>query len=155
MTSLGDEMCLYLQTKGLGLNFNGAGSINLFSSHLLDQPDLGVAVIERGGLPPLMRLTGPAFQSTTYVPPQNESKFDRPVVQIFTRSGMTGYNAGNTLVEGVFGALQGLVELTLNAGGAYFHLITAMTSPMYLGRDKKERHQWSQNWSVWWENPQR
>ena len=95
-----------------------------------------------------MWLTGPAFQSTTYVPPVNESKLDQPIFQVFTRSGMTGYNAGNTLMQGVFGALQGLVELNLNPGGAWFHLIASMQSPMYLGRDKKERHQWSQNYRV-------
>lgn len=155
MTSLGDEFCLYLQTQGIGLNFNGAGTINCFSSHLLDQPDLAVAVIERGGLPPVSWLTGPAFASTTFVPPVNESKLDQPMVQVFTRSGMTGYNAGNTLAEEVFGALHGTVEQVLNTGGALFHLIDAMQSPMYLGRDEKERHQWSQNYRVMWENAQR
>lgn len=156
MTSLGDEICTYLQGQSIGLNFDGTGTINCFSTLLPDQPDLAVAVIERGGLPTVTWLTGPAFSSTTYVPPVNESLLDQPVFQVFARSGMTGYNAGNTLVQQVFGALQGLVELTLNPpSGAYFHLIESMQSPMYLGRDEKERHQWSQNFRVMWENEQR
>lgn len=153
--SLGDEICLFLQDQGLGLNFNGVGTINCFSTLLPDQPDLAIAIIERGGLPTVMWLTGPAHSATTYVPPVNESKLDQPVFQVFARSGMTGYTAGNTLVQGIFGALQGIVERTLNTGGALFHLIASMQSPMYLGRDIKERHQWSQNFSTQWENPQR
>lgn len=155
MTSLGDEIAIFLQGQGLGLNFNGAGTINCFSTLLPDQPDLAIAIIERGGLPTVMTLTGPAFQSTTYVPPVNESKFDQPVIQIFARSGMTGYTVGNALVQGVFGALQGVVEHRINPGGALFHLIASLQSPMYLGRDLKERHQWSQNFAIQWTNPQR
>lgn len=153
--SLGDEIAIFLQGQGLGLNFNGSGTINCFSTLLPDLPDLAVAIIERGGLPTVMWLTGPAFSSTTYVPPVNESKLDQPVFQVFARSGMTGYTAGNTLVQGVFGALQGITERVLNSGGALFHLIASLQSPMYLGRDLKERHQWSQNFAVQWENDQR
>jgi hypothetical protein len=153
--SLGDEICTYLQGQSIGLNFNGAGTINCFSTLLPDQPDLAVAIIERGGLPTVTWLTGPGGRSTTFVPPVNESLLDRPVFQVFTRSGMTGYTAGNTLVQKVFKALQGVVEETLNAGGSLFHLILSMQSPMYLGRDEKERHQWAQNFQVMWENEQR
>jgi len=155
MTGLGDEICTYLQAQSIGLNFDGAGTINCFSSLLPDQPDLAAAVIERGGIKPLTWMTGPATHTTTFVPPVNESLFDRPVFQVFVRSGMTGYNAGVDLSQNIFGALQGLVEQILNVGGAYFHLIEAMQSPMYLGRDEKERHRWSQNFSAWFENTDR
>lgn len=151
--SLGDEICLYLQDQSLGLNFNGAGSINLFSTLMPDQPDLAVAIIERGGIPPVMWLTGGAGATG---PAQPESLLDRPVFQVFVRSSMTGYTTGNTTVQGVFKALQGVVETVLNPpSGSLFHLISAMQSPMYLGRDDRERHQWSQNYSVMWENEQR
>jgi len=145
--SLGDEICLYLQSASIGLNFNGSGTINLFSTLLPDEPDLAAAVIERGGLPPVMWLTG--------WPAVNESKLEQPVFQVRIRSGMTGYNAGNLLAQGVFGALQGVTETVLNSGGALFHLITAQQSPVYMGRDERERHQWSQNFFVMWENDQR
>jgi hypothetical protein len=144
--SLGDEICTYLQGQGLGLNFNQAGTINLFSSLLPDSPDFAAAVIERGGLPPIMVLTGGGGP---------ESKLDQPVVQIRARSGMQGYLVGNTMVEGIFKALQGVVETTLNPGGATFHLIRAQQSPVYLGRDDRQRHEWSQNYFIMWENDQR
>lgn len=154
MTSLGDEICLYLQDQPtLNLNFSNPGSVNLFSSLLPDKPELAVAVIERGGLPTVMWLTGSPGASTAR---NNESHLDQPVVQVFTRASMTGYNAGNTLMQGVFGALQGIVETIINPpDGGLFHLIASMQSPMYLGRDLKERHQWSQNYSIQWENNQR
>lgn len=146
--TLGDEICTYLEgVSSLGLNFDGAGTINLFSTLLPDTPDQAVAVIERGGLPPVMVLTG--------WPPVGESKLDQPVFQVRIRSGMTGYLAGNTLAQGVYSALQGICETTINAGGALFHLITAQQSPVYLGRDARERHEWSQNFFVMWENDQR
>lgn len=155
MMSLGDEICTYLQGQSLGLNFSGSGTVNLFSSLMPDMPDLAVSVVERGGLSTVMRLTGTPSSTTTYLPPYNESILDRPVFQVFIRSGMTGYTAGNTTVQGVFRALQGLTEVVLNPGGSLFHLIASMQSPMYLGRDIKERHQWSQNFSVMWNNEQR
>lgn len=145
--SLGDEICTYLENQGLGLNFSGAGTVNLFSTLLPDQPDLAVAIIERGGLPSVMWLTGNS-------PVVNESHLERPVFQVFMRSGMTGYLAGNQMMQNVHGALQGIVETQINAGGALFHLIASLQSPMYLGRDIRERHQWSQNYEVWWENDQ-
>ncbi len=140
--SLGDEICTYLQGEGLGLNFD-TGTVNLFSTLLPDKPDLAAAVIERGGLPPLLVMGVPI------------SKFDQPVVQIRTRSGMTGYTAGNSLTQSIFKALQGICETTINAGGSLFHLIRAQQSPIYLGRDLQERHTWSQNYLVWWTNNQR
>lgn len=145
--SLGDEFCTYLEHAGIGLNFNGAGTINCFSSLLPDQPDLAVAAIERGGLPSVMWLTGSS-------PRVNESHLEQPTVQMFIRSGMTGYNAGNTMTQNVFGTLQGITEQVLNSGGALFHLIASLSSPMYLGRDEKERHQWAVSFQVMWENGQ-
>lgn len=152
--SLGDEICSYLQDQPtLNLNFDDPGTVNLFSSLLPDKPDVAAAIIERGGLPPVMWLTGSGGASTVR---HNESKLDQPVFQVFVRSGMTGYTAGNTLTQGIYGALQGIVETIINPpSGALFHLISSMQSPMYLGRDLKERHQWSQNFFVQWENNQR
>lgn len=155
MSFLGDEIAHYLQAGGIGLNFDGPGTINCFASHLVDQPDLAVAIIERGGLRPVGWLTGPGFRSTAVVPPVNESLLDQPVVQIFTRSGMTGYSSGYALAQNVFGVLHGTVEQVISPGGTLFHLISALQSPMYLGRDQKERHQWSQNYHIMWENLER
>lgn len=151
MNSLGDELCIYLQGQGIGLNFNGAGTVNLYSTLMPDQPDLAAAVIERGGLPPLRTLTGGPVGNTL-----PESKFDQPTVMIRVRSGMTGYAAGNTLAQNIYKKLQGVYETNLNGTGTmFFHLITAMQYPIYLGRDERQRHMWSQNFRVWIENDQR
>lgn len=146
MASLGDEICTFLQTQGVG-NFNGPGTINLFSSLLPDQPDLAAAIIERGGLPPLRTLTGGGLA---------ESKFDQPTVMVRVRSAMTGYTAGNSLAQQIYSKLQGQFETNLNGPGTmFFHLISAMQYPIYLGRDERQRHLWSQNYRVWIENDQR
>ena len=150
--SLGDEICLYLQGQGIGLNFNGVGTINLFSSLLPDQPDLGVAVIERGGIPPLLTMTGVTGQGYTTAP---ESKIDQPTVMIRVRAGMSDYVNGQLMTQNVYSKLQGITEQTLNVSGMFFHLITALQYPMYLGRDERQRHLWSQNYRMMIENDQR
>ena len=148
--SLGDEIALYLQGQTLStpLNFDGAGEINLFSTFMPDEPDLAAVVIERGGLPPLMMLQDNPF-----------SKLDQPVVQVRVRASMQGYADGNALIESIFKALHNLSEIVLNPGHALFHLIYAMQSPVYLGTspttDARQRHMWSINFRLLWENDQR
>lgn len=155
--SLGDEIVTYLQglsTLSTPLNFDGAGDINLFSSLLPDEPDLAVAVLERGGLPPVMTLTGAPTGGSAAA----ESKIGQPVFQVRVRSGMEGYVVGNALMQSVFKALHGINETVLNGSpNGLFHLIAAMQSPVYLGRgesvDKRQRHNWSVNFRVIWDNP--
>lgn len=150
--SLGSEIATYLQgfTPSLGLNFSNPGAINLFVAGLPDDtttPDLAASVMERGGISPIMTLTG-GDQALV-------NKLDRPQVQIRVRAAMGGYIAGNTLVNGIMGALQGKANTILNSGGATFTLLMATQSPVYLGRDERERHGWTLNIWSWWENPQR
>ena len=140
---LGAEIATYLAAQGsLGLTLGS----NLFVSVLPDNPDAAVAVYEYGGMAPIMTLTGLGAA---------ESKIDRPNVQIRVRQSMTGLLAGNTTVNAIYGALQGLTEVTLTSGGALFHLISARQSPVFLGRDTKERPEWTLNMQVIWENDQR
>lgn len=150
--SLGAELATYLQgySPSLGLNFSNPGTINLFVGGLPDTattPDLAASLLERGGIGPVMTLTGGSATLT--------NKLDRPQVQVRVRAAMTGYVAGNTLVNGIFGALHGIANTQLNTGGAVFTLIMAQQSPVYLGRDERERHCWSLNFATWWENDQR
>ena len=150
--SLGAELATYLQSysPSLGLNFSGVGTINLFVNGLPDTdavPDLAATIMEGGGLPPVMTLTA---GDATLV-----NKLDRPRVQIMVRAAMTGYAAGNTLANGIFKALQGKANTQLNAGGATFTLIMAQQSPVYVGRDERQRHRWTQNFHAWWQNDQR
>ena len=143
MPSLGLEweICTYLNSQAVA-----TFGTNLFATQLPDQPDTCISVQTRGGLRPVMTMTGGGLP---------ESKFDRPNIQIRGRAEASSFADGNDLMQAVFGALQGIVETTLRVGGPLFHLIYALQSPQYLGRDEKERHQWSQNLNVWWENPQR
>lgn len=150
--SLGDEIATYLQSiTALDLNFSNVGTKNLFVGGIPDAqqtPDLAATVMETGGISPLMTLT--ASDSALV------NKMDRPRVQIVVRAAMDGYESGNALANGIFGALQSIANTQLNPpSGAVFTLIMATQSPVYLGRDEKERHRWSQNFSSWWENPQR
>jgi hypothetical protein len=149
------EICTYLQEQGLpvALNYSGVGTINLFDTFLPDTPDLAVAVMARGGMAPLTTLVGGVGAG----PRVAEGKLDRPNVQIMTRCDAGDYVTGNALAEAVFGALQGVGEETLNPpDGAYFHWIFALQSPVYLGQmGGRERHLWSQNFRVLWDNDQR
>lgn len=144
--SLAEDLATYLEGQSIGLNYNGAGTINCFVSLLPDQPDLAAAIIERGGLPPVMWLTGGGVY---------ESHIDNPTVMVRVRASMGSYNDGHTLIQNIYKALHGVTETTLNAGGALFHLIAAMQYPTYLGRDERQRHEWSQNYRVIYENPNR
>jgi len=147
--SLGEEIATYLQRQSLStdLNYDGSGDINLFVTQLPDQPDLAVAIIERGGLAPMTTLTGGGAA---------ESRLDRPRIQIRVRSGMGAgqYDAGQSLAQSVYWALQGINETILNPpNGQLFHLIEAVQPPQYLGREiERERNQWSQSFQIWWDN---
>jgi hypothetical protein len=141
--SLGTELAVYLQTQGLG-NFNGAGTINLFVSLLPDTPDQAVAIFERGGYPPTIWQTGGG---------QEESKIDNPVVQIRVRDDISEYNRAYTTANAIYGALQGINNTRINSPtDQLFLLIDAQQSPEYIGRDVKQRHEFTQNFRIQFQN---
>ena len=148
---LSTEIATYLQNSSLGLTMGS----NLFVGQLPDTPDECVAVGERPGQAPVMWLTGGVAPTgatgvTGPASPVNESKLDRPTVQVRVRC--PTYVTGNTLTQGIFGKLQGVTETTITSGGQLFHLIAALGSPAYIGVDVQQRHEWSQSYSVWFEN---
>ena len=155
--SVAQEIATYLAAQSLPTtliyNDGDSNTNNLFVGTLPDAPDLAVAIYERPGMAPVSALTGGS---------QTELKFDRPVIQIRVRAGASqgGYDTGNALVQGIFEALQGIVETVLNPPtGQLFHLIEAMGSPMWLGRganiDPRQRPNWSQTFLAWFENDAR
>lgn len=152
--SLAAEICTYLQNQPLPspLNFDGAGTKNCFATFLPDTPDLAVVVMERGGTSSLSSLVG-GVGTGARLP---EGNTERPNLQIMTRCGATDFLTGNALMEAVFGALNGLGEQYLNGNtNAYFHWIFNLQSPVYLGQmGGRERHLWSVNFRVMWDNPQ-
>lgn len=151
--SVAGEICLYLQDSASIGNYDGAGTINLFDTFLPDEPDLAACVSPRPGVAPVSIMTGTPQPVGSL--PQSRLAFARPNVQIQTRSGADDYDGGLALANAIFGALHGLNELFLNGvGHAYFHWIEAMQSPAYLGiLGGRDRHLWSFNMHVWWEDP--
>lgn len=144
-----ESICLYLETTDLNLNFSGAGQKNLIVNWIPDgpeYPDTIVSVFERSGLPTRLTMTGMG---------QPQSLLDQPVVQIRVRAAQGEYVAGNTLMQQVWGNLNGLSEVELPTGGLLFHLLNANGFPQYLGRDVQQRHEWSLNLHVIVENTQR
>lgn len=144
-----ESICLYLETTDLGLNFSGAGQKNLIVNWVPDTPeypDTCVSIFERPGLPTRLTMTGMS---------QPQSLLDSPMVQIRVRAAQGDYVAGNTLMQQVWGNLNGLSEVELPTGGLLFHLLNATGFPTYLGRDIQQRHEWSLNLRTIIENTQR
>lgn len=138
---IADDVAAYIDAHIADLTL----ATNLFSGRYPDKPDDCVTVFARPGAPPLTTLTGHGALP--------EMKTDQPMIQIRVRT-MT-YGPGQAWADAIFGLLQGITETVLDSGGGVVHLIDAMQSPAHLGIDEKQRHEWSQNFHVLWENPNR
>ncbi len=148
--SLGASVCTYLASIGsLGLTV----ATNLFYGLLPDEPDQCVAVFERPGMKPLMTFVGPAGATGALLP---QSLLDRPLIQVRVRGAMGTYAATNTLMQQVFGALQGRANVaTPSPSGLFVLLFEATGSPLYMGQDTRQRPEFSLNLSVMLQNTQR
>ena len=133
---LGADLAAYLDAQLASLTID----TNLFVSRLPDAPDACVALLEGSGAQPVLNMDALA-------------KVDNPTVQVRVRD--VSYPAGYAMVMSVFKTLHGLAETTLTPGTAYVKAIWAMQSPVHIGRDEKERHEWSLNLRVVWENANR
>lgn len=145
--SPGDEIITYLAVQlnaaaTLGLTSWATGK-TLFNTVVPEQPDMAIGLLERPGFRPFMTMTGGGLA---------ESKTDQPVFQLLVRGPQQDYTSAFTLAMACFKALEGVSETTLVAGGATWHLIEALQSPAHLGRDEKQRHQYSQNFRAIVEN---
>lgn len=130
------DIALYLAAHGVGTY-----ATDLFDGgHLPDDPDDCIAVIERGGAAPLLVL-GETID------------VDQPIAMIRVRA--RSYDTGQGKAQAIFALLHGIAEQTLVTGGGLFHLLYAVQSPVHLGRDEKQRHEWSQNFRGLYANPQR
>ena len=133
---LGADLAAYLDAQLASLTLD----TNLFVSRLPDAPDACVALLEGSGAQPVLNMGTLA-------------KVDNPTVQVRVRD--VSYPAGYAVVMAVFKALHGLSETELVSGGAVVKSAWAMQSPVHIGRDEKERHEWSLNLRVVWENANR
>ncbi len=102
---------------------------------------------------PLMTFTGP--NAPTGGTPQPQSLLDRPVIQLRVRGPMGSYSATNTLMQQVFGALQGLANRDVPSGGMFFLLFEATGFPLFMGQDTRQRPEFSLNLSCFVQNTQR
>lgn len=135
------EVATYLQAQGLSLTMG----TNLFVGQMPDSPDQLAAISTRPGMGAVRYLTG-GVQSA-------ESKLDQPALVIRVRA--STYVAGETLIQAIYGKLQGICETTITSGGQLIHLIRSLNSPSYVGVDVQQRHQWTQSFMVQYENGQR
>jgi hypothetical protein len=147
---IAESVCSYLASiSSLSLT---AGT-NLFAGLQPDEPDRCVSVFERPGMKPLMTFTGaPAPTGGT---PQPQSLLDRPLIQLRARGPMGSYSATNTLMQQVFGALQGLANQDVPSGGMFFLLFEATGFPLYMGQDTRQRPSFSLNVQTILQNTQR
>src|SRR5438105_3032502 len=122
-----DELGQYLGSGPAGLALT-LGT-NLFVGRLPDQPDNCVAVYETGGTMPLMVIGTP------------DVKIDRPGFQVRVRD--ESYTTGEQTITKCFKALQGVYNTTLISGGGIWKLLYATHSPMSIGRDAKQRHEFT------------
>ena len=127
-SALLEDVGNYLATQGLGLS----EGTNLFLGTLPDQPDDAVALYETGG-------GAPSLVDST----------DTPSWQVRVRN--TDYATGRSMIETIWNALHGLTAVAL--GGTTYKLIWALQSPVAVGRDIKQRHEWTANFRAYRENP--
>lgn len=136
-----DEVCQFLVgwspqiTVGNGPPANLAFGTNLFSGEMPAQPVDCVALwTYGGGVPHLV------------------DNVDEPTFQVRVRD--TIYTTGETTVNSIFNALQGIYERTLVASGDwYWNRMFAIQNPFYLGRDELQRHQFACNFRGFVRNP--
>ena len=136
-----DELGQYLGATVVGLVLGQ----NLFVGRIPSQPDACTAVYESGGAQPLLVLTGPGRTP--------EIKIDQPTFQLRVRD--IKYDDAMTTMWACFKALQGVTEQYLIVGGAAWKLLYALQSPVNLGRDDLQRHEFSVNFRALYENPNR
>lgn len=135
------EIVTYLAAQVSGL----VASTNLFYSRLPDQPDACVAVFSTGGAAPLVTQIGQS---------QADIKVGQPSFQVRVRDPV--YANGFARAVNCLAALQKVVEQTIVGSGSTWHSILALQSaPTDLGRDVKQRHEWSINFLARIEDPNR
>jgi hypothetical protein len=115
------EVATYLAAQGLGT----AGT-NIFYSHLPDNVDECLAVIDTGG-------TKPDIDIPT----------KRPTFQVYIRAAT--YTLGKTKLDAVRTALHNKYNLELVAGQTYFYSINALAEGGHVGRNERGLDEFSIN----------
>jgi Bacteriophage minor capsid protein len=126
------QIALFLARSGFG-NFDEAGtSGNIFIQTIPDQPDVALAIFSHGG-------------------PGNDpmDEYIRINFQIIIRTIPNDPRAGEVLAQQIVDALNGFNSDYLTAGGNWVFDTSALQSgPNNIGRDQKNRFEYSQNFMI-------
>ncbi len=131
---LGDDIADVLSSGGVG-----TVATNIFVGQMPDNVDTGLSVIETGGAFPLRTMGAGASAIGAPTAP-----VELPRVQVLSRSPI--YATARAKAQDAFNLLDGIAARTIN--GVRYLYITAVQSPMDLGRDKNNRAHFSVNFDV-------
>ena len=126
----------YLTTAGLVTYTTAAGG-DCFPERLPDTPDAAVMILSTGGNPT------PAAATWGY---------DEPTVQIMVRGAPGDYKTPLARAVALYGELQGLRYVTLDAAGddEVFVIVceSMQTAPVNIGTDLKNRYRYTLNFAL-------
>ena len=124
MNSAAEDIKDYLVDQGVGTL-----KTDLFVGDMPNTPDACVSIVDSPGLSPELRY-----------------EWERPGIQILTRASIGGYRSAYTKAKLVYDTLHGTTNETINA--TIYKLIAAAHSPLYVGKDEKNRPMWSINFNI-------
>lgn len=120
-----DDIAAYLAEQNIG-----TVGTSIFKGSMPDSPDNCIVVYEYAGLPPDLALDG--------------KEIEQPGLQVRVRN--KSYSAGREAIESVITALSPTANKYLS--GTFYLSIIVNQSPAPLGKDAKNRHEWTVNFSV-------
>ena len=123
-----DDVGVYLAAQGVGTQ-----GTDIFIGKMPDTPDTCIGLFEYGGQ------EGDYTMGATV-----SARMERPNFQAVVRA--AGYSAARTKVQSVYTTLDAVAEQDLSS--KRYHRISAKAPPIYLGRDKSNRPQFSCNFGV-------
>ncbi len=126
----------YLDAAGLA-EYRPEGGGDCFLEHLPDDPDEAIGVFSTGGNP---------------LPASDTYGYDEPTVQLMVRGEPDDPETPRERADGLYGALQGLRYVVLDAGGEdEVRLVvcrSSQTAPAPIGTDEKGRQRYSLNFAL-------
>ncbi len=127
MTTLAEDLIDILVTKG-----RGTKNVDMFQSHMDDEPDDAVLILEGGGQ---------GAQRT-----MDFRRILNPSVAIVVRAGKQNFAAGYALAHAIYDDLLDLSNTAINQNAIIG--CNPIGSVSDIGRDEKDRNKWSMNFIV-------
>ncbi len=128
-------LALWLDNAGLGDFVEDASGGDVFLEHMPATPDEAVMLLSTGGYP-TSALIG----------------HDEPTLQVMVRGAAGDPGTPLRRAEDIYGEIQGLRHVTLDAGGTdHVRLIRAaslQTGPVNIGQDDKGRYRFTFNYEL-------